>query len=374
VRVAFVLNVVSEGHDGVGDYTLNLASEFHRDGHEVILICSRSEISFQPPFRIISIGGSWQLADFNKAALALKEVNPDWIFLQYIPGAFNRYTVPWLLIYFALRLVRFRTRFITVFHETYVRFDHRKVKYIYISVGQRILAYLLSKFSAQLITSIDRYENQLKRWNKNVTKILIGSNILPVKISDEEILNIRTIVSPSGGPIVSTFGLRNHVPLLNVFQELNKKRPEVTLLICGNLRADIENYAPSLKDHIYITGHQKSEQVFKYLKTSDVFIILDYVSPEGEGGTCNKSGSLAAAFSTGLPIIGTQGDMTNGELINEQALSFVPYNDPFRGSESLLAILNSSEIRNQFKKKSIDFYKSHLQWNTIFLAYKKIIH
>jgi hypothetical protein len=93
--------------------------------------------------------------------------------------------------------------------------------------------------------------------------------------------------------------------------------------------------------------------------------MLDYVSPKGEGGTCSKSGSLAAAFAAGLPIFATKGDMTNQLLLNQSNVIWL------EGHRKINADLIRSHLNHLNRLKFITntennvFYMQFLSWNII---------
>ena len=358
----------------MGDYTYNLAKEFVKNGHEVAVICKTDAAiaarweNTKEGIEVYPIGGTWQIKDYQRVLGTIKVMKPDRILFQYVPGGYNQSAVPWLLVYFFVQLRKIEIPVVTTFHEVYVRYDIAKIKYLYTAIGQRIITGLVAKLSNYIITSIDRYERQLKRWNKQVIQIPIGSNILPVQIGGTELQQLKIKIAPNGEKIISTFGIRDHKVLLGLFEEVIQQHPQTVLLICGKLRADLSFLPQSIQDKIYITGFLDAPDVHKHLKASDVFVMLDYVSPKGEGGTCNKSTSLAAGFAAGLPIFATKGDMTN-KLLLESDIHWLPYNDPKIAAALLCKMIKNENALLKQNEASLNFFNRCLAWRQIYKIY-----
>lgn len=368
MKVFFITNKFPPLSCGVGDYTYHLAKEFVNNGHGVSVICCTNDsitdywkVHYEN-FDVYPLGGNWQRKDLTLVLEKIKAIAPDSILFQYVPGSFNRYAVPWDLIYFYKQLNKLSVKILTTFHETYVRYNFNHPKYLYVALGQRLIARYLAKNSHQLMTSIDRYEQQLKSWNRNVTIIPVGSNILTIPVSTGEIETIRKRFAPNEEAILCTFGIRNHQTLLDLFQEVVNLKSNTVLLIIGKLNANLECLPQTIRKKVYSTGFLEADEVYRHLKASDAFVMMDFVSKNGEGGTCNKSGSLAAAFAAGLPIFATKGDMTNKLLLEKSKIIWLQ--DKNNALDLIITHLESDNsdihIDNQM------FFNNYLSWSVIY--------
>ena len=362
---------------GVGDYTYNIGKEFITKGHDVTVICRDDKrISdywnkTNEGFTVYTTGGNWTIKDWKRVLDLVSKLSVDNLIFQYVPGSYNKYAVPWSLLYFFNKLKKTEVKVITTFHETYVRYNWSHPKYLYVALGQRIIARHVAQKSDKLITSIDRYKDQLERWNSNITLIPIGSNIIPVEVQVSDILELRKAIAPNGETVFCTFGNRNHELLLELFKKILDIKPKSTLLIIGKVNTDLSPLTKSVRKHVHATGFLEANEVFKYLKASDAFIMLDKVGQKGDGGTCNKSGSLAAGFAAKLPVFATKGDMTNRLLIEESGTEFVPYANVNKASEIIVSIMSSEgNVLNKIKQ-SEEFYLNFLSYNKIIAEYIK---
>ncbi|MEM9884884.1 MAG: glycosyltransferase family 4 protein [Bacteroidota bacterium] len=360
MKVIFISNNLPPAVDGVGDYTYFIAEQFVEHGHEVHIICSsRKEVDLVEEMNIYPFIHFWDKNGIDQTVSIIKKIQPDFVSLQYVPYSFSDKGLPWIMIYFVQQMTEIDVPLSVTFHEVCIRLEP---KIIGRAIGQRIIARSLAKYSDKVITSIDFYVKYIHKWTKNVKLIQIGSNIPEVFVPEEEQKALRRKITPNGEFLIATFGKRDHVALLNWFEKLLALRPNTKLLICG--KTPKIKIKEKIKSQIYTTGYLSREEVYKHLKCSDLFMQFSM----GKGGVCNKSGSLAAAFAAGLPILGNKGDMTNQSLLESGAVIFVPK----KGRENLEAILevmdNPVLLEEQAERAAL-YHERFLDWRTIYEQY-----
>ena len=360
MKVVFISNNLPPAVDGVGDYTYFIAEQFVEHGHEVHIICSnRKEVDEVEEMNIYPIVDYWDKNGMDQTVALIKEIQPDFVSLQYVPYSFSDKGLPWIMIYFLQQIVEAKIPISTTFHEVCIRLE---AKVLGRALGQRIIARSLAKHSDKVITSIDFYVKYIRKWTKNVELIQIGSNIPEIFIPEEEQKELRCKITPNGEFLIATFGKRDHVALLNWFEQLLALRPNTKLLICG--KTPKIKIKESLKPHIYATGYLSREGVYKQLKCSDLFMQFSM----GKGGVCNKSGSLAAAFAAGLPILGNEGDMTNKALLESGAVIFVPKKGR-ANLEAILKVMDNPVLLEQQAERAALYHDRFLDWRTIYEQY-----
>lgn len=348
--------------DGVGDYTYFLAEQFVEHGHEVHIICSDSEkidVTQMEDMTVYPVVDQWDRLGIDKVINCIKEIQADWISLQYVPYSFSPKGEPWAMIYFAKQIQKLGIPLSTTFHEVCIRYELRQFTRAF---AQRFIARALAKSSQKVITSIDFYVHYLKKWTDDVKMIQIGSNIPAIYTPEEDQKELRQSITPEGEFLIATFGKRDHVALLNLFEQLVTTRPNCKLLICGKTpKIKIKEH---LKPNIYSTGYLSREGVFQHLKCSDLFLQFSM----GKGGVCNKSGSLAAAFAAGLPIVGNQGDMTNQSLVESGAVIFAPKKGR-ANLDALLEIMDNPVLLEEQAERAELYHERFLDWRTIYEEY-----
>ena len=380
MRIAILTNRFPPMLDGVGDYSSHLANELQHNGHKVSVICRR-EAPIQQAVRdgqfnvpVAATIPTWSWRAINPLRQFINEHQPDWILVQYVPNSFQQWAMPvWLpvLIWF---IKRQGVCVSITFHEVSTRFKTWPLRYGIVSLIQRLLAWLLVRLANAVVTSIDYYARQLQAYtNKPIHLIPIGSNIIPVAITKNELTITRQQLMTNSGPIISTFGIRNQDILLQVFEQVVQQLEHVNLIIVGNLNLSASTYKiyQQLQHRIHVTGYLPREDVFRCLSASDVFFIPDPVTSKGEGGSSNKSGSLAAALAAGLPIIGTKGDMNN-DLLREMPGVFLEDTDNLDLIKSCLLTLLSKD-NTAIRQSNMHFFDQTFSWPAIVSRYSCIL-
>jgi glycosyltransferase involved in cell wall biosynthesis len=267
---------------GVGDYSSHLANQLYNEGYEVHVIC-RFDKSIETRNKFIKV---WPIisrmsySGFREAVRKINEISPDWLLIQYVPYAFHTKGMPMWLPNALRKIDRQRTKIAIRIHEPYIRFTWWPVTGFVYGQIQRLIIKQLSKVADRMITSIDLYKKFVDKYSIHPSVIVpIPSNIKPVDTTEEDIRAIRKRVAPNGEKIVSTFGIRNHRLLVEVFQKLLKKYPACKLLVCGAVKD--EKLYESVRKHVFVTGYLPGEDVFRFLKCSDVFFLPDDVSKNG---------------------------------------------------------------------------------------------
>lgn len=368
MKLLLVTNYFPPVVDGVGDYTRQVAAEFSNRGHEVHIICKKDPRipSSQDGMQIWPIATKWSFANIQEIIKKINELGPAWVMIQYVPYSFNRYGIPFAFPFLLSRINRNRTKILLTVHEPYIRFRRLPIKTFLVGQLQRIILRELCRKADKIVTTIDKYKGFVNKYSaKEVHIIPVPSNIIPVSVSEEELKLLRNRIAPAGQKIITTFGIRDHRFLIDVFKAVLLKQKNVFFLICGKTR-DTALY-DSIKDRTFITGYLESEELFKYLKCADVFFLPDGVRNGSEGGTSNKSTSLAAAFAAGLPIVGIKGDMNN-VLLKEAENLYLEERNAGKIAERIDQLLNVN-----FNNQNYSFWQRFLSTPVIVDQYQKIL-
>jgi glycosyltransferase involved in cell wall biosynthesis len=357
VKITFILNVIENGTDGVSDYTQKLAREFEKAGHSVFFIATSNPWGRENVYEIDGWGFS-KIVPINRI---LDDVKPDWVVVQYVPFSFYRFGFPfWLCVLgVSLRLRGFKIAIF--FHEVTDRFYFPDIKRTISSLLNRLVANTLSLTSNKVWTSIRAYQ---RCFFVRIPGIIpIGSNIefepLLKRDNHEDV-------------VISTFGVRSKaafqllIAATKILQEQNT-RFKVRILGYQQSHKTIEMTikGKGLEKYYFISGFLKEKEIAEYLQTSDIFVNMSEVDTKNRGGMCLKSGSLAAAFASGLAIVGFKGDMTDQILEDKVNVIFSNYSSEDLASQ-LKQLIQSHDLRTKMQGESLKFYESHLSWPVIY--------
>ncbi len=352
---------------GVGDHTHRLALEMMEKGVEIHVICSADQMpppSDSPLLTVHPVVKSWNTEGVTSIMDVVKMIQPDWFITQYVPHSYHPKGLSYILLFLYHQLNALKTPILTIFHEVKIRpqtaFKTRLMSYLQGLIGNK-----LSNMSAKVVTSIDFYDNNLKDIPSDKRTIIpIGSNILPIAVSDFKKQNLKNKYQiDANAKIICTFGNRDISSFLPVFDSLSTDYPNLIWLICG------KNNTPSVvwpsRSYLRYVGPMSADDIYRHLALGDVFFLPDYLSINGEGGTCNKSGSLACGLSLNVPIIGTKGDMNNQLLKDKENILLVDINDKNAVINAFKACFESSNLSQKLGNNARELYDNALTWRVL---------
>ncbi len=357
MKFLLVCNQVPPIIDGVGDYVVNLSATLTLLGHDVQIICSdQKEVNLQNNIKIHASITDWNKKGMDQVAELIQFIQPDWLIFNYVPYAFDKKGIPFGLSK-GLASWGKRTKLLVIFHEVRIRWEWNNWKSWLIASAQAWIAKQLHQIADMGFTSIEFYQKLLPQ----PTYLLpIGSTIKPCPIDLQKLETLRTKwLSKVKGPVILTVGIRNIDRLYKAFQLIQKHMPEACLLVCGAGKEFRR------LDGVVYTGRLDSEDLYHALYLGDVLVVFDYVSKKGEGGSCNKSGALAAAFSTGKPVVGTKGDMNNHLLQHEHNIWLVDYHSEELIAKDLVDILEDEILNTQLSAGAKNLYDTQLNWTVL---------
>ncbi|MCS6928369.1 MAG: glycosyltransferase family 4 protein [Saprospiraceae bacterium] len=338
--------------DGVGDYSARLAEALMRKGVKVTLAFGTQRV-WEVPVGVSVWPKAWTGGLFNAAhwRRGLQTLQPDALVLQYVPHAFQQQGLPFFLPNLLRQARRLGICTGVVFHEVHVRLR----EHLLYGLGQRWIARHIGKQANVRITSIPFYQQMLAAIGLDAHVLPVGANIDVHPPSPMEIALLRRHYFPGKTFIVSTFGRRDVRALAAAVRQM----PEAGLLVVGpSPWAKAPPYA-------HATGYLPASDVCRWLRCGDVFALPDPKAPDGTGGTSLKSGSLAAAFAAGLPVVGVEGDMIAPPLAHGENIWLVQQNTPRHWAEALLHLRQQPDLRQTLARGGHELYRQHLDWDVL---------
>ena len=342
-------------------------------GAEVHIACATDQTASRPEggITVHPVVQDWGKKGARDIEKALKSVRPDWAVVQYAPHNFHPKGLPFGVFAFYRAFLRQAVPVLTVFHEVRIR-PWGGPKNAVVSFLQMRIANRLARASARVVTSIDIYAGYLRNWRHKTALVPVGSNIPPVAVAPARAQKIRERLGiAAGDPVVCTFGNRGISPYLAAFDSLAEDFPNLIWLICGR------NPTPpdilSSRPYIRYVGEMGVSDVYEHLSLGDVFFTPDLVGqPRGDGGTCNKSGSLACGCSLGIPVVGAKGDMNNALLEHGKNILLVNILEKEALRGAIESCFSSKEKAAQLGRNARKLYDEALDWPV--LAEKLLAH
>ena len=322
------------------------------------------------PARVVTqlANGLWYVVGCNQMAAQplrtvvrqLAKATPQMqLFWQYTPYNFSRIGLP---LYLPWRMCRLRLsgyRQAIFFHEVSVRFWGYGFRQALVALGQRLVANVSSAICVQSFTSIGLYRSYF--WGRKPLVVPVGANILP---SDTGVKNDLPAFE------LACFANRADEALFVALAEINTTQlcrmvllghaSPVQLQLINHL---IKRY--KLETMVTITGDTAAAALSEYLRQSQIFMHPQRVERRVQGGASGKNGTIIAAMAHSLPIITTQGDMTETKYFKDKEnLVFVPFGESQAYFDALV-LLNNETKRKSMGGASKATFNQHFAWPLI---------
>lgn len=370
MKILFITNKLPPLVDGVGDYTYNLAHEFAKHGHVVTVVCKDYDgiHTIYNDIEILPIVKTWNKQAIQPVVNAIKERQIEVVSLQYVPHGFHPRGLPFALIRLVEAIKKQNVRLFTFCHEVSVQPIKGDLKRALLSYMMRRITKQILKQSDYVATSIDFYKEMIKNVlveRKDIEIIPIASNIPNTLITNETKAVLRDRIAKLDEIIIAFFGERDFSSSLQAIKTLQKKGEKIKVLFIGKMRQSLKSQLP---DSCYCTGILDVQNINPYFLVADIFVL-----PENNIYGCSfKSGSLAAALRSGLPVISAKGIMTSPLMINNENIIFTDFKDVMTLVDCFSVLIHDSNKRKTIGENAKKLLKKNT-WENTYLSYMEIM-
>ncbi len=311
MRIIFLCGSLEPSHDGVGDYTLRLAGELCRQGHQVSAIALHDKLLRQKVVetksdnkteKIKSLRLSNRLTWKERITLAsefIKRENPEWISLQYVPFSFQDKGLP-IGLAKGLKEIGHGRNWHIMFHELWVGMEMNssfKMK-LWGFFQRKTIQYIINSLSPKVIhTQCSLYREHLIRLGYQVKYLPLFGNI--------PVLNKNNLQKKGDKLVFVVFGtIHPNVPIEVFIKKLadlsEKQSKEVFVTFIGRNGPELAKWTSLLAEK-HIQYKQLDEQPVDSI--SKVLSEADYGISSNPVILLEKSGTTVAMIEHGLPVI-----------------------------------------------------------------------
>jgi len=366
---------------GVSDYTYFLSKYLSNDHCKIYILTSEYNDIKKDEDTYINVNptiSKWNILGIRKIISEIKSINPDVILLQYVPYMYSKNGIPIFLAFIIFYLNIKGTKVITTFHEVAREIELSKIRYFFIAIFQRLIAYWICMNSFRIVVTLKVYQNMLRPFKNKIEIIPVGSNFKNTSTTETELKKLRISITPNNHYLISTFStnIDRLSLILKILSLLQDEAFPIKLLIIGSINK--EKLAHQLKesklnDSVILTGYLESDNVFKHLKISDLFVFMGSFNERGYTGASTKYTSLVAAYSAGLPVFAIKGYMTDDFFSHMNNIYFVENENASCISNEIKNLLTDQDTLRILKRGSIETYEKKLSWPVIANRYLEII-
>lgn len=279
MNLLFICGSAEIGRDGVGDYTRRLCGRLIRAGHkaQILALCDQN-IYYTSESQVIeetsvTVHRIPVLTD-NKQRLTclqgvLKDFEPDWISLQYVPYSFNPKGLPFWLPYY-LKKIRGNHKWHIMFHELWLGIDaesslrHKLIGKLQQLIAKKIIQNTKTHF---VNTQNKLYQYFLQSQNINAEILPICGNIPLTSVKKEAREFVQFVL----------FGtIHNGAPFENFIQDLminsGQFSKPIKFVFIGKNGPELANYTEVLDFYnirYEVLGIQSEYLISQVLSNSD---------------------------------------------------------------------------------------------------------
>lgn len=344
-RILFVCASLERGRDGVGDYTRLLADELAARDHAVSILAShdpyvddatRGPASLAPQVPTLRLPASSPHGERLELARAfVREQQPAWISLQFVPYSFHGKGIPYRLADFLVGLGT-AARWHVMFHELWVgALPGHGLRRRLVGVLQKTVILHSMRRLRPTVVSTQLPAHVQKLPYSDVALVPLFGNIplaAPRELGDESREPFRIVYF--GGFHEDIPGLRTQFRQARRYAEA-VGRPPVLIALGGGgrfapmaLAAAAEALGP---DSIVQTGYLVEREVDRLLAGADLGL------SRGDAINAGKSGTTIAMLERGLPVI-LRGRQPAQPAVPEDSAGHLLYADDLRDSPKLVPL------------------------------------
>jgi glycosyltransferase involved in cell wall biosynthesis len=318
------------GCGGVGDYTALVAAGLADAGDEVHVWYPAEERSERPAAQTIgprlTVHG---LADrFGRASRrqleAALSAEPGIVLAQYVPGAFGARGLNLPFCRWLAGLRRAGTDVRVMFHEPFFYFGLSRPWRNVFAVVQRAMAATLLRASTRVYYPTETWKRLLASYGpQSHVHVLPIPATIPTEVAAAAIERARG--GRKAGFVIGHFGTYgDHIgrELDAIFPALLRKLPMSRALLVGRGGEAFAHRMPAdVRDRVDATGPLRGAEAAAALRACDLL-----VQPYPDGVTTRRT-SVMAALTTSVPVLTTDGPLTEAVWAESSAVALAPERD-----------------------------------------------
>jgi hypothetical protein len=314
-KILIICGSTEPGKDGVGDYTRILSNELYRLGMTVRLIALYdkyvSNVTVEPKLNggndFVAVRIPVKLSVNKKIDVfrqELREFQPDFISIQFVPFSFNEKGVVAELVYLFSRIKRRPYKWSITFHELWINEqDNTKIKIFLWARAQRFFIKVFVRLldNPVLITTNELYASRFGSKHVNVLPLFGNIKIFSrpdnkLQYKEDSVLRVLLF-----GSLTTNFEeFKQQLPLVKSIKD--KFFSSVTFLFVGRQVSSVEIYEKTIHSVlpdavIEIKGQLPEEKLSITIQSVDIAI------SRAGADLANKSGSTIAILEHGIPVI-----------------------------------------------------------------------
>jgi glycosyltransferase involved in cell wall biosynthesis len=364
LRWAIITGEYPPQSGGVSDYTRQVAHGLGAVGDEVHVwapACAQPT-PLDPGVKVHRLPGRFGPHSLASLSDALDRLpRPYRLLVQYVPHNFG-----WkgMNVPFCLWLASRRREPVWVmFHEVVFPLSTRQpMTHNLLGIVTRLMASLVARKAERIFVSIPAWESLLPKHSnvqRHVTWLPVPSN-LPTGVPPTAAAELRRQLAREASQVIighfGTFGAHITPLLTAILPPLLQRDSRRLGLLIGRgserFAGELGQRYPMLSDRLRATGDLASVEVATHLMACDCL-----VQPFPDGVSTRRT-SLMAGLALGVPIVTTDGPLTEKFWRESEAVALVPSYVPLAAVEAVETLLADPGRRTELGRRAAAVYKS----------------
>jgi len=324
---------------------------------------SSSDDRVRPGLNVHRVAGSFDRTGLRRLTHGL-EATPGRriVLIQYVPHAYGNRGMNLPFCFWVLGRQRQGDEVRVMFHEVYLTFTRRPLRWNVISLTQRVMAATLLRAASTVYVSTEAWIPRLRRLglgNCPVQTLSVPSNV-PLAAQPERIAAARCAMSPDDHFVVGHFGTYSPTitALLDpIFNRLSHEFPSLRFALFGRgaaaYRRTLLAAHPDRETKLSAFDDLRPDDVTAHVRAADLML-----QPYPDGATFRR-GSLMACLAAGAPTITTFGLLSEAVWQTPAICEATPVGDVAAVVEVVRRWIADPATRTLVGRKSADYYRTH---------------
>lgn len=345
VRIAIISRESPGSVDAIRDHSEKLADALRAAGHLV-------DLHLRTP------AGLWK-SETTRRRLSCGLRSYDLAVVQYNPFLYGRRGfAPWLPVeLWRVRATRRRPRIALLVHEPFVPI--KGWRWTLMGLWQRAQLVAVRAAADVVFVSIEVWTKRLKQWSptRATHHLPVGSNFPDQRsVRDETRRELRVNPEELVIATVDTGGGARAPELVDAAVAHVAAHSQVLWLALGD-RASKPLALAGVR--VCAPGYVSPARFAALLGAADLFL-APYVD-----GVSTRRGAAMAALQHAIPVVGTDGPLTDAVLQTSAALELVPVGQPEQFADAAALLAANPAERQAIGERGRDLYCSEFDWPLI---------
>ena len=339
---------------GVSDYTFSVARGIAAAGAPVHVWCPEAPepSPAAPGVTVHRVAGSWQRGDFRRLDRELDLLpRPRRLLVQWVPHAYGFGSLNFGFCAWIRRRAIQGDVVDLMVHEPFLSFAEGSWRQDVAAAAHRVMVMVLLSRATRIWVAIPAWADVLRPYclgrSVEFCWLPVPSNI-PFVPDAPAAQAVRTVFAPNGRLLIGhfgTYGRRLRNDLSDLVPALVDGDTSISIALMGRdsdeFRSEIVTSQPRLNGRVFATGRRSPGELSTTLQACDLV-----VQPYPDGAS-SRRGTLMAALAHGLPVVTTEGRLSEPIWRASGAVRLVDAGDTAALARAALDLCANSEERRR---------------------------